>query len=62
MFKIKMGQTPGDVGVGHKIRMMEGRVPEDEKRRAKGFRKDVRLRERATLKERTRKEIERALS
>lgn len=55
MIPIKMGDKPGDICKGEKIAMMEDRHPE--RKRAKGFRRDVRDRLRAVLKERSRKEI-----
>jgi len=54
--RIKMGQLPGDVGKGVKIAMMEGR--HQDKSRSKSFKKEVRMKEKAVLKERTKKEIE----
>lgn len=55
MIPIKWHQMPGDICRGEKIQMMEGK--HKERKRAKGFRKDVRARLRAVLAERTRKMI-----
>lgn len=59
MRKIKMHQLPGDIGLSMKIAMMEKKFPEAE-RRAKAFRKMIRDRWRAVLKERTMQEIRNA--
>lgn len=48
--RIKMGQLPGDVGVTVKAWMMEGTHPD--RKRAKSFRKMMRMRERAVLNRR----------
>ncbi len=56
--RLKMGQMPGDIHVGEKIAMLEGRHPETN--RAKAFRKDIQVRERAVLKERARQEQRKA--
>lgn len=53
MIPVKMHQMPGDVSKGTKIAMMEGRST----KRSKSFRKTVRLKERAVLRERSRREI-----
>jgi len=50
--RLKMRQMPGDVYKGFKIQMMEGSVDESEVKRAKSFRKMVRARERAVLRQR----------
>ena len=53
--RIKTGQLPGDVGKRTKQAMLEGRHPD--KKRSKTFKKVLRMKERAVLKERTKKEI-----
>jgi len=55
MTPVKMRQMPGDVPKGEKISMMEGRHPDEA--RAKAFRRGVRSRTRAVLKERTMAEV-----
>jgi hypothetical protein len=60
MIPIKKGQEPGDICKREKIAMMEDRHPE--RKRAKGFRRNVREGLRAVLKERTRKEVAKELS
>jgi hypothetical protein len=55
MIPIKWHHTPGDVPKSIKIRMMEGTHPH--KSRAKSFRKMIRARLRAVLRERTQNEI-----
>lgn len=54
--RIKFHQMPGDVRKGTKIAMLEGRHPE--KTRSKSFKKEVRMKEKAVLKQRAKKEIE----
>lgn len=61
MFKIKMGMKPGDISLSIKIRLMEGNPRPEDEWRMKGFRKLVRMKERAVLKRRVRKEIKEAL-
>lgn len=56
MIPIKWHHTPGDISKGVKIAMMEGRHPN--RKRAKSFRRMVRARLRAVLRERTRVEIQ----
>lgn len=53
--RIKMRRMPGDVSKLEKISMLEGRHPE--KKRSKSFKKMVRMKEKAVLKERTLKEV-----
>jgi len=53
---MKHRQMPGDVPKKTKIRMLEH--PEKEPARSKSFKKMVKSRERAVLKERAKKEIE----
>jgi len=50
--RLKMRQMPGDVCKHFKIQMMEGSVDESEVNRAKSFRRMVRARERAVLRQR----------
>ncbi len=58
--RIKHGQLPGDIGKCRKIAMREGR--DSDKKRGKNFKKiAVIAKERAVLKERTRKEIDRQI-
>lgn len=59
MIKIKMGHLPGDVSRKTKIDMMEGKYPD--KKVSKAFKKLVRMKEKALLKERLRKEIKEQL-
>lgn len=54
--RIKTGQLPGDLGKRTKQAMLEGRHPN--RKRAKNLRKKLQGKERAVLKERTKKEIE----
>jgi hypothetical protein len=55
--RLKMRDMPGDIPKGDKIRLMEGNPLPGDEWRAKGFRKMVRMKERAVLKRRTVKEI-----
>lgn len=57
--RIKMHQLPGDVWKGEKIAMLEGR--HESRERSKSFKRLVRMREKAVLKERTRLEVAREL-
>lgn len=59
MIKLKMRCMPGDIPIGAKIALLEGRHPN--KRLCKAFRRDVRHNERAVLKERCQKEVQEAL-
>lgn len=54
--RIKHRQMPGDVPKKTKIRMLE--KPQIEPARSKSFKKEIRMRERAVLKEHTRQYIE----
>lgn len=56
--RIKHGHTPGDIGKSQKI---EFREKPSRSTRAKSFNKQVVLKTKAVLKERTRREIERGL-
>jgi hypothetical protein len=58
--RIKTGQEPGDLGKSEKQKMLEGK--HKDKKRAKNFKKYVRMQERAVLKERAKKRIEQDLS
>lgn len=53
--RVKMRCMPGDVGVQEKIEMMENKHPE--KKRAKSFRKMIKMRERGVLKNRLRRRL-----
>jgi hypothetical protein len=53
--RIKTGSHPGDVSKQQKEAMLEGRV-----KHGKTFKKVVRLKERAVLKERARKQMQEA--
>jgi hypothetical protein len=55
--KLKMRDMPGDIPKSDKIRLMEGRPSPGDEWRAKGFRKLVRMKERAVLKRRALREI-----
>ena len=62
--RIKMGCLPGDVSKGLKIAMVEGKLPKGHScfgKPAKSYKKCVRMKEKAVLKERARKVIEDAL-
>lgn len=52
--RIKTGQVPGDLSKQQKQAMLEGRA---KRNHAKTFKKVVRMKEKAVLKERTRKRI-----
>jgi hypothetical protein len=56
--RIKMRAMPGDISKGAKIAMLEGRDPR--KKVSKSFKNLIRMRERATLKQRTEEEIKNA--
>jgi hypothetical protein len=53
--RIKFHRFPGDVSRGVKIAMLESRFPH--RNRAKSFKGGLRMRERAVLKERARREV-----
>jgi hypothetical protein len=55
-----MGMQPGDVSKQEKAAMLEGRSTRVSRSAAKTFKKVVRAKERAVLKERARKEIDEA--
>lgn len=57
--RVKMHDMPGDLAKHEKIAMREGRHPD--RKRAKTFRNVVKMRERATLKRQSSKEIEEQL-
>lgn len=58
--RIKFHQSPGDYSKGVKIAMIEGRISNWEPQR-KAFKEELKLRERAVLKERTRRWVEQEL-
>lgn len=55
--RIKMHQMPGDLPKRDKIALLERRAPLHDQWRVKGYRKMLRSRERAVLKERARKDM-----
>jgi hypothetical protein len=55
MIPVKTHQMPGDVPKSEKIAMLEGKHVD--RKRGRAFRKGLKARERAVLKERTRREI-----
>ena len=55
--KIKMRMMPGDLPKADKIRLLEGNPLPGDEWRVKGFKKLVRMKERAVLKRRARKEV-----
>lgn len=68
MIPVKMRQMPGDVPKQTKIAMMEDRLKPDSrgteklaKKRSKAFRRMIKMRERATLRERERQAIREAM-
>lgn len=59
---MKMRQFPGDIPKQNKAALLEGTCDPCDLWRAKGFKKRLRMRERAVLNERARQEIVRQLS
>ena len=59
--RIRMHQFPGDIRRGLKISFMEKTCDESDMNQAKSFRKMMKMREKAVLKERAKKEINRQL-
>lgn len=58
--KIKWRHMPGDISRGHKLILREQLDP-NEAARSKAFNREIRLRAKAVLKERTKREIARQL-